>query len=201
MTRSSWTTRSHAFAGCIQSGTGFPDGRALGKSVPEFGFGMGCSFRLRGLAENASRNLQSEWDEVSQRSHKRKLHPTPNANCGTRFPDAKKPHDVAFNLYICCGYPPLTSRAPTTGRLSGRQNIRFIASSARKGGRLMWPPLRRTVRAGNLICLRPDRRFSYELAASRYLILVVPGARLGSVSLASVWKCSVYTFLPSRNIS
>lgn len=106
MTRSSWTTRSHAFAGCIQSGTGFPDGRALGKSVPEFGFGMGCSFRLRGLAENASRNLQSEWDEVSQRSHKRKLHPTPNANCGTRFPDAKKPHDVAFNLYICCGYPP-----------------------------------------------------------------------------------------------
>lgn len=25
----------------------------------------------------------------------------------------------------------------------------------------------------------------------RYLILVVPGARLGSVSLASVWKCSV----------
>lgn len=35
----------------------------------------------------------------------------------------------------------------------------------------------------------------------RYLILVVPGARLGSVSLASVWKCSVYTFLPSRNIS
>lgn len=51
--------------------------------------------------------------------------------------------------------------------------------------------LRRTVRAGNLICLRPDRRFSYELAASRYLILVVPGAKLGSVSLASVWKCSV----------
>lgn len=46
-----------------------------------------------------------------------------------------------------------------------------------------------------------DRRFSYELAASRYLILVVPGAKLGSVSLASVWKCSVYTFLPSRNIS
>ena len=30
-----------------------------------------------------------------------------------------------------------------------------------------------------------------EFAATRYLILVVPGARLGSVSLASVWKCSV----------
>lgn len=61
--------------------------------------------------------------------------------------------------------------------------------------------LRRTVRAGNLICLRLDRRFSCGSAASSYLILVVPGARLGSVSLASVWKCSVYTFLPSRNIS
>lgn len=56
-------------------------------------------------------------------------------------------------------------------------------------------------RSNNKASVRPDRRFSYELEASRYLILVVPGARLESVSLASVWKCSVYTFLPSRNIS
>ena len=141
MTRSSWTTRSHAFAGCSQSGTGFPDGRALGKCVPEFGFGMGCSFRLRGLAESATRNLQSEWDAVSQRSHKRKLHPTPNVNSGTRFPDAKKrPHDVAFNLYMLRIPPPMTSRAPTTGRLPGRRHIRFIASSARAGEHLMCSP-------------------------------------------------------------
>lgn len=166
--------------------------------------------------------MYSAWDGLSGWAGSRKMCPGTCNRSGMRFPNGatsgncvpfrrqilghafrmqKRPHDVAFNLYICCGYPPMTSRAPTTGRLSGRQNIRFIASSARKGGRLMWPPLRRTVRAGNLICLRPDRRFSYELAASRYLILVVPGARLGSVSLASVWKCSVYTFLPSRNIS
>ena len=31
---------------CAQGGTGFPDGRGFGKPVPEFGFGMGCSFPL-----------------------------------------------------------------------------------------------------------------------------------------------------------
>ncbi len=124
---------------CVQGGTGFPNGRGFGKSIPEFAFGIGCSFRLRVLVENATRNLQSEWDAVSQRSHKRKLHPTPDVNSGTRFPDAKRPHDVAFNLYML-RVPPMTSRAPTTRRLSGRRHIRFIASSARKGGHLMWPP-------------------------------------------------------------
>ena len=161
MTRPSWTTHSHAFAGCIQSGTGFPDGRALGKSVPEFGFGMGCSFRLRGLAESATRNLQSEWDEVSQRSHKRKLHPTPNVNSGTRFPDAKS-HMTWPSSYMCCGYPPHDKP---------RSNNKA------------------SVRAGNLTfrAARADE----PVKTCRYLILVVPGARLGSVSLASVWKCSV----------
>ena len=140
MTRPSWTTRSHAFAGCIQSGTDFPDGWGFGKSVPEFAFGVGCSFRLRALAENATRNLRSEWDAVSQRSHKRKLHPIPDANSGTRFPDAKKGHKTWPSTYICSADTPMTSRAPTTGRLSGWRHIRFIASSARKGGHLMWPP-------------------------------------------------------------
>lgn len=160
MTRSSWTTRSHAFAGCNQSGTGFPDGRALGKCVPEFGFGMGCSFRLRGLAESATRNLQSEWDEVSQRSHKRKLHPTPNVNSGTRFPDAKKPHDVAFNLYMF-------SRCPhDKPRSYNRASVRAEAYKVHREFRTQRRPLnvasvlRRTVRAGNLICRRPGRRTS-----------------------------------------
>lgn len=80
----------YSMSGCIQSGTGFPDGRALGKCVLEFAFGVGCNFRLRDLVENATRNLQSEWDAVSQRGRKRKPHPTPNVNSGTRFPDTKK---------------------------------------------------------------------------------------------------------------
>ena len=134
MTRPSWTTHSHAFAGCIQSGTGFPDGWGFGKCVPEFAFGMGCGFRLRALVENATRNLQSEWDAVSQRGRKRKLHPTPDVNSGTRFPDAKKATRRGLQL-IYVADTPMTSRAPTTGRLSRRRHIRFIASSARKEGR------------------------------------------------------------------
>ena len=53
-----------------------------------------------GLSENAPQNLPLEWDTVSQRGRKRKLHPNPDVNSGTRFPDAKKPQDVAFNLYM-----------------------------------------------------------------------------------------------------
>lgn len=83
-------TRSHAFAGCIQSGTGFPDGWGFGKYVPEFASGMGCGFRLRALVENATRNLQLEWDAVSQRGRKWKPHPIPDMNSGTHFPNTKK---------------------------------------------------------------------------------------------------------------
>lgn len=201
MTRPSWTTHSHAFAGCIQSGTGFPDGWGFGKCVPEFAFGMGCGFRLRALVENATRNLQSEWDAVSQRGRKRKLHPTPDVNSGTRFPDAKKATRRGLQLIYVADTPHDKPRS------NNRASVRAEAYKVHREFRTQRRPLnvasvlRRTVRAGNLICLRPDRRFSCELAATRYLILVVPGARLGSVSLASVWKCSVYTFLPSRNIS
>lgn len=108
---------------------------------------------------------------------------------------------MAFDLYMFSGYPYDKPRS------NNKVPVQAEAYKVHREFRTQRRPLnvasvlRRTVRAGNLICLRPDRRFSYELAASRYLILVVPGARLGSVSLASVWKCSVYTFLPSRNIS
>lgn len=80
----------NASAGCIERGTGFPDGRGFGKCVPEFAIGMGCGFRLRGSAETMTHNLSPEWDAVSQRGRKRKVHPTPDVNSGTRFPDAKK---------------------------------------------------------------------------------------------------------------
>ena len=113
----------------------------------------------------------------------------------------KKGHKTWPSTYICCGYP---HDKPCS---NNKASVRAEACKVHREFRTQRRPLnvasvlRRIVRAGNLTCLRPDRRFSYELAASRYLILVVPGARLGSVSLASVWKCSVYTFLPSRNIS
>ena len=98
---------------------------------------------------------------------------------------------MAFDLYMFSGYPY------DKPRFNNKASVRAEAYKVHREFRTQRRPLnvasvlRRTVRAGNLICLHPDRRFSYELAASRYLILVVPGAKLGSVSLASVWKCSV----------
>lgn len=130
--------------------------------------------------------MHSEWDGLSG---------------WTRFPDTKKATRRGLQLIYVRRY---TQDKP---RPNIRASVQAEAYKVHREFRKQRRPhnvafvLRRTVRAGNLICLRPDRRFSYELAASRYLILVVPGARLGSVSLASVWKCSVYTFLPSRNIS
>lgn len=152
----------------------------------------------------------------------RKIHPGIQLNSGTHFPNRvpsgncipfqtripghtfrkqRRPHNVAFDLYMFSGYPH--DKPCSNNKASVRAEVCKVHREFRTQRRPLnvASVLRRTVRAGNLICLRPDRRFSYELAASRYLILVVPGARLGSVSLASVWKCSVYTFLPSRNIS
>ena len=91
--------------------------------------------------------MYSEWDGLSGWMGFRKVRP-PQAetasHSGREFWDTvsgcKKGHKTWPSTYICCGYPPMTSRAPTTGRLSGRRHIRFIASSARKGGHLMWPP-------------------------------------------------------------
>ena len=88
--------------GCVQSGTGFPDGQAFEKCVPEFAFGMGRSFLLRCFAESASHSGRSKWDTLSQRRSngklalkvgrrfpmrlKRKVHPGICAQSGMRFP-------------------------------------------------------------------------------------------------------------------
>ena len=130
----------------------------------------------------------------------------PSGNCipfqtripGHTFRKQRRPHNVAFNLYMF-GDTPKTSHAPTSGRLSRRRHIRFIASSARAGEHLMCSPCEQDCPSREPYV--PRRRADEPVKTRRYLILVVPGARLGSVSLASVWKCSVYTFLPSRNIS
>lgn len=154
-------------------------------------FRVGRAFRMDGVSESASQNLPLEWDAVSQRSHKRKLHPIPDVNSGTRFPDAKKATRRGLQLIYVADTPHDKPRS------NNRASVRAEAYKVHREFRTQRRPhnvafvLRRTVRAGNLICLRLDRRFSCGSAASSYLILVVPGAKLGSVSLASVWKCSV----------
>ena len=106
---------------------------------------------------------------------------------------------MAFNLYMFSGYTHDKPCFNNKASARAARNVRFIASSARAGEHLMCSPCEQDCPSREpYIPRRPGRRTGIH---ARYLILVVPGARLGSVSLASVWKCSVYTFLPSRNIS
>ena len=73
-----------------QSGPHFPADVLSGNYVPELRLGMGCTFRLRALAESATRNLLLKWDALSQQALKRKLRPIPKADSGTHFPNTKK---------------------------------------------------------------------------------------------------------------
>lgn len=157
-----------------QTGTHFPKGTSTGNYIPLLASKPGHAFPL------------SAW---------RKVHPRTSPQSGMNFPDGPSTGNcVPLRRQI----PGHTFRdVHDKPRSNNRASVRAEAYKVHREFRTQRRPLnvasvlRRTVRAGNLICLRPDRRFSYELAAGRYLILVVPGARLGSVSLASVWKCSV----------
>ena len=101
------------------NGMHFPVESLSGKCDPEFTLEVGCAFPTGPQAETTSHSGREFWDTVS---------------------GCKKGHKTWPSAYICSADTPMTSRAPTTRRLSGRRHIRFIASSARKGGHLMWPP-------------------------------------------------------------
>ena len=207
---------------CVQSGMGFPDARGFGKCVPESAFGMGCGFPL----DRKWKACPGIWSQSGicfpNRPSSGNYVPESALKAGHAFPTEqqaeivsqsegrfwdtlstnKEGHITWPSTYICSA-DALHDKPRSNNKASVRAEACKVHREFRtqRGPLNVAPVLRRTVRAGNLTCLLPDRRFSYELAASRYLILVVPGAKLGSVSLASVWKCSVYTFLPSRNIS
>ena len=112
--------------------------------------------------------MHSEWDTVS---------------------GCKKGHMTWSPTYICCGCPHDKPRLNIEVSARAARNVRFIASSARAGEHLMCSPCEQDCPSReSYIPRHPGRRTGIQ---ARYLILVVPGARLGSVSLASVWKCSV----------
>ena len=73
-----------------QSGPHFPVDVLSGNYVPELRLGMGCTFRLRALAESATRNLLLKWDALSRQALKWKLRPIPKADSGIHFPNTKK---------------------------------------------------------------------------------------------------------------
>ena len=156
----------YSMSGCIQSGTGFPDGRCFGKCVPESALRVVPTFRLRALAESATRNLLLKWDALSQQALKRNCVPFRRQIPGHTFRIQRRPLNVAFNLYMFSGCPHDKPRS------NNRASVRAEAYKVHREFRTQRRPLnvasvlRRTVRAGNLICLRPDRRFSYERPAT-----------------------------------
>ena len=70
-----------------QTGTRFPDGSPGGKRVPESALRLGRSFRMAPQAETATRNRAVEWDMLSQRQLKRKIHPGILVRNGMQFPN------------------------------------------------------------------------------------------------------------------
>ena len=84
--------------GCVQSGTGFPDGQAFEKCVPEFAFGMGRSFPLRCFAESASHSGRSKWGTLSQRRSNGKLRPIIRSRNGMHFPNEAQAENASRNL-------------------------------------------------------------------------------------------------------
>lgn len=184
--------------GCVQSGTGFPDGQAFEKCVPEFAFGMGRSFPLRCFAESASHSGRSKWDTLSQRRSNGKLRPIIRSRNGMLFPNESKTGKCIPQSALKVGrrFPTgnhVPESAPKVGRTFPTSLNRKIHPGIQLNSGTHFPNrvpsgncipfqtripghtfrkqrrphnvafvLRRTVRAGNLICLRPDRRFSYE---------------------------------------
>ena len=112
---------------------------ASGNRVPESMSGMGCSFRLRPRWETASHSDCKFRVAFSTRALNRKPHPIPKANSGTHFPRPRpsgKP--VPFRPYPGTVYPPIRPSI-NKGAPSRTAGAKFIASSARKEGHLMWP--------------------------------------------------------------
>lgn len=73
------------------SGPQFPDGVSRGNCVPLWSVKTGCAFRLRPLAESASRNLQQKRDTVSRGP---KQPPAPRQNDPFPSSHAKHPRSV-----------------------------------------------------------------------------------------------------------
>ena len=146
--------------------------------------------------------MYSGWDGLSGWSGSRKKRPGICNRSGMEFPveGLGGKCDPEFAIGVGWSFPT----EPQAETASHSEREFWDTVSGCKKGHMTWPSS--YMCCG---CSHEKPRLNTEASARadepvktcRYLILVVPGARLGSVSLASVWKCSVYTFLPSRNIS
>ena len=174
------------------SGMYFPSSASSGNCIPFQASILGRTFPLDPQPETASHFEPRFWDTLSPRLPTGNRIPFQRQIPGRTFRKPAHPESPShFGRIRARNHRPI--RPPINKEASSRTAGHEVHREFRTQRRPLNVAfvLRRTVRAGNLICLRLDRRFSCGSAASSYLILVVPGARLGSVSLASVWKCSV----------
>ena len=80
-----------------RNGIRFPVEASNGKCVPEYGFSVGCIFRLGLQTESASRNPRLEWDALSGTALNRKLRLGIDARNGMRFPLGLSAENVSRN--------------------------------------------------------------------------------------------------------
>lgn len=84
---SGWGFKRKLYPGFdAQDGIRFPVEASNGKCVPEYGFSVGCIFRLGLQTESASRNPRLEWDALSGAALNRKLRPGISLQSGMPFP-------------------------------------------------------------------------------------------------------------------
>lgn len=101
------------------SGMQFPDGGSWGNCIPLRNAKTGWAFRLRSLAETASRNRRSDWDVFSRSSPSGKLRPGICARNGTWFPRGPKQPPAPRQNHplssVVCGTSKECPRVPAIG--------------------------------------------------------------------------------------
>lgn len=101
------------------SGMQFPDGGSRGNCIPLRNTKTGWAFRLRSLAETASRNRRSDWDVFSRSSPSGKLRPGICARNGTWFPRGPKQPPAPRQNHplssVVCGTSKECPRVPAIG--------------------------------------------------------------------------------------
>ena len=101
------------------SGMQFPDGGSWGNCIPLRNAKTRWAFRLRSLAETASRNRRSDWDVFSRSSPSGKLRPGICARNGTWFPRGPKQPPVPRQNHplssVVCGTSKECPRVPAIG--------------------------------------------------------------------------------------
>ena len=153
---------------CLWSGMQFPVEGSGGKCDPEFAIRVGCAFPTGSQAETASHSEGRFRDTLSEYKEGHLMWPS------TLYMFSGCPHDKPCS--------------------NNKASVRAEAYKVHREFRTQRRPLnvasvlRRTVRAGTLYA---SARTDVSVMSDPLLNLGCTRCQVGSVSLASVWKCSV----------